>query len=109
MIIVGLGVIAWFVGDMAGGPEKIIAAAAEAGKFDFWPKGGTKEWLAFITAFLPLAIGSIPPQDIFPRVTFPKNERTPVPRSLPRGDVYFTFPFVPLLLLLPGLLIDSSL
>jgi len=27
MIIVGLGSFAWFVGDMAGGPGKIIAAA----------------------------------------------------------------------------------
>src|SRR6266850_270267 len=55
MIIVGLGVIAWFVGDMAGGPGKIIAAAAAEGKFEFWPKGGVKEWLAFTTAFLTLA------------------------------------------------------
>src|SRR6266849_1987415 len=78
MIILGLGVIAWFVGDMAGGPGNIIAAAAEAGKFEFWPKGGAKEWLAFITAFLTLAIGSIPQQDIFQRVTSAKNERTAV-------------------------------
>src|ERR1051325_9054263 len=42
MIIVGLGIIAWFVGDMAGGPGKIIAAAAEAGKFEFWPRGGSR-------------------------------------------------------------------
>src|SRR5207245_233250 len=65
MIIVGLGVIAWVVGDMAGGPEKIIAAAAERGKFEFWPKGGTKEWLAFVAAFLTHAIGSIPQPDLF--------------------------------------------
>src|SRR6266446_6745999 len=75
MIILGLGVIAWFVGDMAGGPGKVVAAAADAGKFEFWPKGGAKEWLAFTTAFLTLAIGSIPQQDIFQRVTSAKNER----------------------------------
>src|SRR5437879_8079018 len=44
MIIVGLGVIAWFVGDTAGGPGKIIVAGAEAGKFEFCPKGGAREW-----------------------------------------------------------------
>src|SRR3979490_581807 len=38
MIIVGLGVFAWFVGDMVPGRKKIIAAAAEAGKFEFWPR-----------------------------------------------------------------------
>jgi Na+/proline symporter len=109
MIIVGLGVIAWFVGDMAGGPEKIIAAAAEAGKFEFWPKGGAKEWLAFITAFLTLAIGSIPQQDIFQRVTSAKNERTAVAGSLLGGVVYFTFVFVPIYIVCAGLLVDPSL
>src|SRR6266481_730768 len=29
MILVGLGLVAWVVGDMAGGPGKVIAAAAE--------------------------------------------------------------------------------
>src|SRR2546422_335719 len=109
MIIVGLGVIAWFVGDMAGGPGKIIAAAAEAGKFEFWPKGGTKEWLAFVAAFLTLAIGSIPQQDIFQRVTSAKNERTAVAGSLLGGVVYFTFVFVPVYIVCAGLLIDPSL
>src|SRR6266704_1324204 len=109
MIIVGLGVIAWFVGDMAGGPGKIIAAAAEAGKFEFWPKGGAKEWLAFITAFLTLAIGSIPQQDIFQRVTSAKNERTAVTGSLLGGVVYFTFVFVPIYIVCAGLLVDPSL
>src|SRR5262249_44185965 len=57
MIIVGLGVIAWFVGDMAGGAGKVVGAAVDTGKFEFWPRGGAKEWLAFVTAFLTLAIG----------------------------------------------------
>src|SRR4051812_43488731 len=42
MIIAGVGIIAWVVGEMAGGAGKGIAAAAEAGKFEFWPKGGAK-------------------------------------------------------------------
>src|SRR3954471_12270318 len=45
MIIAGVVLIAWVVGDMAGGPAKVIAAAADAGRFEFWPKGGAKEWL----------------------------------------------------------------
>ncbi len=94
MIILGLGVIAWFVGDVAGGPGKVVAAAAEGGRFEFWPKGGTKEWLAFITAFLTLAIGSIPQQDI---------------GSLLGGVVYFAFVFVPIYIVCAALLIDPSL
>src|SRR5205814_8396669 len=102
-------VIAWFVGDVAGGPGRIIAAAAETGKFEFWPKGGTKEWLAFITAFLTLAIGSIPQQDIFQRVTSAKHERTAVAGSLLGGVVYFAFVFVPIYIVSAGLLVDPSL
>src|SRR6266853_1147482 len=109
MIILGLGVIAWVVGDMAGGPGKIIAAAAEAGKFEFWPKGGAREWLAFTAAFLTLAIGSIPQQDIFQRVTSANNERTAIAGSLLGGVVYFSFVFVPVYIVCAGLLIDPSL
>jgi SSS family transporter len=109
MIILGLGIIAWFVGDMAGGPGRIIGAAVEAGKFEFWPRGGAREWLAFVTAFLTLAIGSIPQQDIFQRVTSAKNERTAIAGSLLGGAVYFCFVFVPVYIVAAGLLIDPSL
>src|SRR3979490_539488 len=109
MIILGLGIIAWFVGDMAGGPGKVIAAAAEGGKFEFWPKGGTKEWLWFGTAWLTLALGSIPQQDIFQRVTSAKDEKTAVRGTLLGGVVYFTFAFVPVFIVYAGLLIAPSL
>ena len=109
MILVGLGLVAWVVGDMAGGPMKVIAAASEAGKFEFWPKGDTKEWFAFVTAFLTLAIGSIPQQDIFQRVTSAKNERTAIMGSLLGGAVYFSFVFVPIFIVLAALMIDPAL
>src|SRR5512138_3500424 len=57
MIIFGLVLVAWVVGEMAGGSGRVLAAGAEAGRFEFWPKGGTKAWLAFATACLRLAIG----------------------------------------------------
>jgi len=109
MILIGLGLVAWVVGDMAGGAGKVIAAASEANKFEFWPKGGTKEWLAFVTAFLTLAIGSIPQQDIFQRVTSAKNERTAIMGSLLGGLVYFCFVFVPIFIVLAALTVDPSL
>ena len=109
MIIVGVTLIAWVIGDMAGGPAKVIAAAAEAGRFEFWPKAGTKEWLTFATAFLTLAIGSIPQQDIFQRVTSAKDEKTAVRGTFLGGLVYFIFAFVPIYIVYAGLLIDPSL
>ena len=109
MIIIGVTLVAWVVGDMAGGAGKVIAAAAEAGKFDFWPKGGAKEWLVFGTAWLTLAIGSVPQQDIFQRVTSAKDEKTAVRGTLLGGLVYFSFAFVPIFIVYAGLLIAPSL
>ncbi len=109
MIIFGMAAIAWVVGDMAGGPGRVIAAAAEAGRFEFWPKGGAREWLAFATAFVTLAVGSIPQQDIFQRVTSAKNENTAVHGTLLGGVVYFVFAFVPIYIVYAGLQIEPSL
>src|SRR5438045_9278053 len=60
MIIFGLALVAWVVGDMAGGPSNVVAAACEAAAFEFWPKGGTKRWLAVTTATLTIACASYP-------------------------------------------------
>jgi len=108
VILVGLVAVAWLVGDMAGGAGKVIAAAAEAGKFEFWPKGGTKEWLWFLAAWMTLAIGSIPQQDVFQRVTAAKDEKTAVRGTLIGGFVYFCFAFVPIFIAYSALVIDPG-
>jgi len=109
VILVGLCAIAWLVSDMAGGTGKVVAAAAEAGKFEFWPKGGAKEWLAFVAAWMTLAVGSIPQQDVFQRVTSAKNERTAVRATLLGGAIYFCFAFVPIFIAYSALVIDPSM
>jgi len=108
VILVGLLAVAWLVGDMAGGAGKVIAAASEAGKFEFWPKGGSKEWLAFLAAWMTLAIGSIPQQDVFQRVTSAKDEKTAVRGTLIGGGVYFCFAFVPIFIAYAALVIDPN-
>jgi solute:Na+ symporter, SSS family len=108
VILVGLTAVAWLVGDMAGGPAKVIAAASEAGKFEFWPKAGAKEWLAFLAAWMTLAIGSIPQQDVFQRVTSAKDENTAVRGTLIGAAVYFCFAFVPIFIAYAALVIDPS-
>jgi len=108
IILVGLVAIAWLVADMAGGAGKVIAAASEAGRLEFWPKGGTKEWLAFTAAWATLAIGSIPQQDVFQRVTSARDEKTAVRGCLIGGAVYFCFAFVPMFIAYAALTIDPG-
>ena len=108
VILIGLTAVAVLVGNMAGGPSKVVSAAVEAGKFEFWPKGGTKEWLAFAAAWATLAIGSIPQQDVFQRVTSAKDERTAITGSLFGGVAYFCFAFVPMFIAYAALVIDPG-
>jgi SSS family transporter len=108
VILVGLVAIAWLVADMAGGAGTVIAAAAEAGKFEFFPKAGLKDWLAFLAAWMTLAIGSIPQQDVFQRVTSAKDEKTAIRGCLIGGAVYFSFAFVPMFIAYAALVIDPG-
>jgi len=108
VILIGLVLVAWLVGDLAGGAGKVLAAAGEAGKFEFLPKGGTKEWLAFVAAWMTLAIGSIPQQDVFQRVTSAKDEKTAVRGCVIGGLVYFGFAFVPMFIAYAALVIDPG-
>jgi len=108
VILVGLVLVAWLVGDMAGGAERVVAAAAEAGKFRLFPEGGLAEWLAFVAAWLTLAVGSIPQQDVFQRVTSARDERTAVRACLLGGGVYFAFAFVPMFIAYAALVIDPG-
>ena len=62
---------------------QVIAHAAEAGKFEFWPKvEAPRRSLAFLAAFMTAAIGSIPQQDVFQRVTSAKDANTAVRGTL---------------------------
>jgi solute:Na+ symporter, SSS family len=109
VILVGLLVIAWLIGDMAGGPAKVIESARVAGKFEFWPTGKTGEWMAFAAAFFTMALGSIPQQDIFQRVTSAKDEKTAVRGTLIGGAIYFVFAFVPMFIAYAAIVMDPKI
>jgi SSS family solute:Na+ symporter len=109
VILVGLVAIAWLVSDMAGGASKVVAAAHAAGKFQFWPRGDAREWLFFVAAWMTLALGSIPQQDVFQRVTSAKDEKTAIRGSLLGGALYFCFAFVPMFIAYCALMIDPSM
>jgi Na+/proline symporter len=65
--------------------------------------------LAFVAAFLTAALGSIPQQDVFQRVTAAKDARTAVRGTMLGGIVYFCMAFVPIYLAYSALLIDPQM
>ncbi|HUP97571.1 MAG TPA: sodium:solute symporter family protein [Usitatibacter sp.] len=109
VIVVGLVYVAVLASAMAGGFGTVIQHAADAGKFSFWPTGGSKEWWAFVAAWATLAIGSIPQQDVFQRVTSARDERTAIRGSLLGAASYFAFAFVPMFLAYAALMVDPAM
>ncbi len=109
IIIVGLLYLAFLLGGAAGGFDRVVAHAAEAGKFQFWPALEARDLLAFIAAFLTAALGSIPQQDVFQRTTAAKDADTAVRGALLGGLIYFCMAFVPIYLAYSALLIDPAM
>jgi SSS family transporter len=109
IIIVGLIYLAFLLGGAAGGFDRVVAHAADAGKFEFWPKLDMREILAFLAAFLTAALGSIPQQDVFQRVTAAKDADTAVRGTLFGGLIYFCMAFVPIYLAYCALIIDPKM
>jgi solute:Na+ symporter, SSS family len=109
VIVMGLVYVAILASGMAGGFGVVVQHASDAGKFSFWPTGGSKEWWAFVAAWATLAIGSIPQQDVFQRVTSAKDEKTAVKGSLFGAGAYFAFAFVPMFLAYAALMVDPNM
>jgi solute:Na+ symporter, SSS family len=109
VIVIGMLYLAWLLAGMAGGADAVVAHALAAGKFEFWPKLEAREALAFLAAFLTAALGGIPQQDVFQRVTSARNEKTAVRGSIIGGSLYFIFAFVPIFLAYSAFLIDPKM
>jgi SSS family transporter len=109
IIVAGMLYLAWLLAGMAGGADAVVAHALAAGKFDFWPKVEAKEALAFLAAFLTAALGGIPQQDVFQRVTSARDEKTAVRGSIIGGSLYFVLAFVPVFLAYSAFLIAPKM
>ena len=110
IILIGLTLVAYTVGDMAGGASKVIAQAAADGKLDMFPADmDAAAWWAMAGAFFAFAFGSIPQQDVFQRMTSAKNEKTAVRGTIIGGLVYFCFAFVPIFIGYAALVAEPSL
>ena len=111
MVIIALGMIyiGFVVSGIAGGAGTVIDHAHAAGKFEFWPKPEAREIIGFVAAWATMALGSIPQQDVFQRVSAAKNEQTAGLGSVLGGVIYFGFAFVPMFLAYSALLIDPRM
>ncbi len=107
-IVVGLILVAWLLADRAGGLGAVIDAARSEGKLTLLPHVTTAAWLAFVGEFLTMALGSIPQQDVFQRVTSARDERTAFWGTLAGGLFYFGFAFVPMFIAYSATVIDPA-
>lgn len=108
VIVVGLLIVAAIFGQQAQGPMNVIGRAHAEGRFELLPSGGWADWVSCISAFLTFALGSIPQQDIFQRVTSARDANTAVRGTFLGGLFYLGFAFVPMFIGYAALTIDPS-
>lgn len=109
VIAAGLVYIMWLVADLAGGVGTVVNHAEAAGKLQFFPEEFSYVmWVPFVGAFLTMAFGSIPQQDIFQRISSAKNEKTAVRGAVLGGSLYFFFAFIPVFLAYGAIMIDPA-
>jgi SSS family solute:Na+ symporter len=108
-IVVGLLLVAYFLSGEAGGASHVLTTAYDQGKLRFTPSGGWHHgWLPWISAFLTFALGSIPQQDVFQRVTSAKDYKTAVRGTLFGGACYFVVAFIPMFIAFSAIILDPS-
>jgi len=109
VIAAGLVYIMWIVADLAGGVGTVVEHAEAAGKLQFFPEEFSYVmWVPFVGAFLTMAFGSIPQQDIFQRISSAKDEKTAVRGAVLGGSLYFFFAFIPVFLAYGAIMIDPA-
>lgn len=109
VIVGGLIYIAWLMSGMAGGIEKVYQTAVESDRLKFFPEASLREWLAFIAAFVTMALGSVAQQDVFQRVTSARDEKVARMGTLLGGSFYLLFAAVPMFIAVSALLIDPQM
>ena len=109
LIVAGMIFIAWVISDAAGGADKVISHASEAGKLRFLPEMTLPSMLAFIGGAVTIMFGSIPQQDVFQRVMSARNESIAASGAVIGGSMYFIIAFIPMFLVYASQLIDPQL
>ncbi len=96
IIVIGLLAIAFMAGNLAGGPDKVLAMAQERDLFKFLPDSNAHDLTFFFAAGITMMLGSIPQQDVFQRVMAAKDEKTARRGPVIGGLAYLAFAFVPM-------------
>ncbi|TWC38532.1 SSS family transporter [Pseudomonas sp. SJZ079] len=109
IIVVGLGYLTWLIGDMAGGPQKVISQAASEGKLSFMHSFTAKDIVAFIGAGVTMMLGSIPQQDVYARVMSAKTEKIASRATIAGGIFYLGFCMLPIFLTYAASMIDPAM
>jgi len=109
VIIIGLLLVTAHAAGQAGGVAFVVARASAEGKFQFLPTLSAIDMLGWIAAFLTMALGSIPQQDVFQRVNAASSEKAAVWGTTLGGAFYFFFAAVPLFLAYSATIIDPAM
>ncbi len=108
IIILALAVLGVLLWNEVGGWET-IQKRTPTGFFRFVPQSTTKDWLAYIAAWITIGLGSIPQQDVFQRVMAAKTEKTAVRASYLASGMYLTIAMLPLFIALAAKLLHPDL
>ena len=95
VIIVGLVLATAETTSLAGGIGAVITKADLDGKLLFLPSIDSLEFLFWIAAFLTMALGSIPQQDVFQRANAAQNASIASVATTFGGIFYLIFASVP--------------
>ncbi len=109
VIVVGLILVTSEATVLAGGITNVISNANYDGKLEWLPEISLIGFISWIGAFLTMALGSIPQQDVFQRVNSSRNEKIAIWGTTMGGVIYLCFAFVPILLAYSAVLIDPDL
>lgn len=98
IIVIGLFVILIEVLMQNGGISTVFANTPSE-FFRITPEdGNTKDWLAWVAAWMTIGLGSIPQQDVYQRVMSAKSAAIAKWASISAGILYFTIALIPLTL-----------
>ena len=93
-LIVILGEILWKIGGIG-----TVIANTPTEFFRVTPTDATtKDWLAWVAAWMTIGLGSIPQQDVYQRVMSAKSAAIAKWASISAGILYFTIALIPLIL-----------
>lgn len=96
VLVIGLTIIAFMAGDLAGGADKVFALAQTNDWFKFFPAPNFHDVVFFFAAAITMMLGSIPQQDVFQRVMSAKDSKTASRGAVIGGLSYLAFAFVPM-------------